>query len=715
MKKKLQSLPCKLSIQSSFTLQEFNSYERRVFLNPKTMTDLDFFVDDFCKFESEKDEEIKFCARVSSSLQVGFNKIGITKDSEIYSLLNQQEEVEYEKEQIFILSKFKSKVSSIDKIELLPNENFKTNSLLNNFITSQLLGTIFYSMNKYYSFSCKIQSKRYFFKIDLKEKNNWFKIQLSTNLIIKKEIIEKEKIHFLDIGGLSKEIEKLKNILKISFEFNERFKKIEIPTPNGILISGLSGTGKTMIKEAIINEMKINHFEVKTGLFSSREYGENEKKLRKIFKDAIENSPSLIIIDNLDILFSSKDDVNSNNEEEKKRMILTLNNLLDYTNNYSNVIIIGITNSSGKLNSSLERPGRFDISIEIPIPDELKRNEILKIILNKFKHELNEKEIKEISSKTHGFVGSDLKFLCNESKLISLRKKKELFNFEDVLEAKVKIKPTAIREVIVEIPNIKWSDIGGQEEIKKLLIESIEWQFKDVFKKMGIKPPKGILLYGPPGCSKTLMAKALATEGGLNFLTVKGPELFSKYVGDSEKAVREIFKKARNAAPSIIFFDEIDSLAVERGTDEGNSVGDRVLSQLLSELDGVDPLLNVMIVAATNRPEMIDKALMRSGRIDRIVYVGLPDFDARIEIFKIRLSKMSHNKNEINLKELAEKSNGYTGAEITSVCTTAGYIAMEEDINIEMIEMKHMLAAMEKVKPRTTQEMLDFYKNFQKK
>jgi transitional endoplasmic reticulum ATPase len=490
--------------------------------------------------------------------------------------------------------------------------------------------------------------------------------------------------------------------------------------------------GKTLIVKVLAKECNARLFIVNGPEVMSKYYGESEAKLREIFKEATLNAPSLIFFDEIDALAPAREQSNS---EVERRIVGTLLSLMDGIDSKestsSRVVVIAATNRPNAIDPALRRPGRFDKEIEIGIPNEAGRREILEIYMKKLPHALKSQDIDYLASVTHGYSGADLYSLCKEAALKTLKRKyhtkpidslsddeiKELtVTAEDFNAALTEIRPSAMREVMVEIPRVRWEDIGGYEDIKQQLQQLVEWPIKyaDRFSRLGIKPPQGILLYGPPGCSKTLLAKAVASESKLNFIPIKGPELLNKYVGESERGIREVFRKARNAAPSVIFFDELDALAVERGRDEETSgVHDRVLSQMLNELDGISPLKNVVFLAATNRPDIIDKALMRPGRIDRKIFVPPPNFTARAQILKLNLSKMPCSP-DVNIEELAAKTEGYSGAELTLLCREAALVAMQQNINIEQVEKGHFLKAMEKISPSITSEMLDYYKKFEK-
>ncbi|KAI8968217.1 P-loop containing nucleoside triphosphate hydrolase protein [Mycotypha africana] len=527
-----------------------------------------------------------------------------------------------------------------------------------------------------------------------------------------------------NIGGLAKQIEVIRETIETPLKNPDIYLKLGLKPPRGVLLYGPPGTGKTLIARTVAHETGAHCIVVNGPEVVSKYYGDTEQKLRDIFEDAVEHAPSVIFIDEIDALCPKRDEAPS---ELEKRVVTTLLTLMDGATTENNrVVVIGATNRPNSLDEALRRYGRFDVEIEIRIPDAAGRLEILKAIMKKIPNALSEEELEFLSGKLHGYVGADIAALCKEAGLNCIKRNASstlqpsqlLVNLQDMLDAVAEIRPSAMREIMLEVPKVYWDDIGGQHDIKQRLKESVEWPLKhpEAFSRLGIRPPKGILLYGPPGCSKTLMAKALATECGSNFIAVKGPELFSKWVGESEKAVREVFRKARAASPSIVFFDEIDALTVKRGSsgDGGTSVADRVLSQLLNELDGVEPLVNVTVVAATNRPDIIDNALLRPGRIDRILYVGPPDIDSRREIFRIQLKKMAVDT-DVDIEEIAKKSNGCSGAEAIAICQEAALLAMEEDVNIDSVKMRHFNKALNTFIRRITPEMLQFYKNFQEK
>ncbi|XP_067125684.1 ATPase family gene 2 protein homolog A-like isoform X2 [Centruroides vittatus] len=516
------------------------------------------------------------------------------------------------------------------------------------------------------------------------------------------------KITFDKIGGLDRQISLLKELIyPIICPRYFRIKGVQLP--KGIILHGPSGTGKTMIGNAIPNEYQVNFI-----LINGGEIYSSEAKLREIFSEAKRRAPSIIFIDEFDVLCPKNQD---SSLQVERRVLATLSTLMDSLSydHAADVFVIGATNKPDLIDESLRRPGRFDREIETGYPNNKERFEILKKLLEDKKHSLTEENMNEIAEKLHGYTGADLNYLCrNVSFMVMKEQSNDLVMSLSHFNLAIKeMKPSALKEMDIQISKVYWQDIGGMHEVKQKLKEAIEWPVKhpEIFQKMGLPQRHGILMYGPPGCSKTMIAKALATESGLNFLAIKGPELFSKWVGESERNVREIFRIAKNMAPCIIFFDEIDGLAVERGSSEGSNVGDRVLTQLLTEIDGMEQLKNVFIVAATNRPDMIDKALLRPGRLDSIIYVPLPDASSRKEILEIKLKKQP-TSSDVDISLLTEHTKGFSGAEIVALCHEAGLRALNENINAEQITWSHFMQALEFVKPRTTTETIEYYKSY---
>ncbi|NXE64064.1 SPAT5 protein, partial [Calcarius ornatus] len=482
------------------------------------------------------------------------------------------------------------------------------------------------------------------------------------------------------IGGLGSQLRTIRETVELPLKQPELFKSYGIPPPRGVLLYGPPGTGKTMIAKAIANEVGAHVTVINGPEIISKFYGESESRLRQIFAEASLCHPSIIFIDELDALCPKREGAQNEVEKRVVASLLTLMDGIGSEGSEGQLLVLGATNRPHALDAALRRPGRFDKEIEIGIPNAQDRLDILQKLLKRVPHSLTAEQLAHLADSAHGYVGADLAALCKEAGLYALRralgKRPGLWDtavagsvmiaFNDFLQGMKDVRPSAMREVAIDVPKVSWSDIGGLEDVKLKLKQAVEWPLKhpESFIQMGIQPPKGVLLYGPPGCSKTMIAKALAHESGLNFLAVKGPELMNKYVGESERAVREIFRKARAVSPSILFFDEIDALAVERGNSSGaGNVADRVLAQLLTEMDGVEQLKDVTILAATNRPDMIDKALLRPGRIDRIIYVPLPDAATRREIFRLHFQSMPVS-DDVCLAELVEHTQKYSGAEV---------------------------------------------------
>ncbi|XP_036618512.1 ATPase family protein 2 homolog [Trichosurus vulpecula] len=538
------------------------------------------------------------------------------------------------------------------------------------------------------------------------------------------------KVTYDLIGGLTSQLKAIREMIELPLKQPELFKRYGISPPRGVLLYGPPGTGKTMIARAIANEVGAHLSVINGPEVISKFYGASEARLRQIFAEAALRQPSIIFIDELDALCPKRE--GSENEVEKRVVasLLTLMDGIGSEGSEGRVLVIGATNRPHTLDSALRRPGRFDKEIEIGVPNAQDRLDILQKLLREVPHDLREAELVQLANSAHGYVGADLKALCNEAGLHAWRRvqgqlpslpdsevvEQVKVTLRDFLQAMNDVRPSAMREVAIDVPSVSLSDIGGLEDIKVKLKQAVEWPLKhpEAFARMGIQPPTGILLYGPPGCSKTMIAKALANESGLNFLAVKGPELMDKYVGQSERAVREIFRKARAVAPSILFFDELDALAVERGSSSGaGNVADRVLAQLLTEMDGIEQLKDVVILAATNRPDKIDKALMRPGRFDRIIYVPLPDAATRREIFKLQFSSKPVGP-DVDLEELVCQTDTYSGAEITAVCSEAGLLALEEDIQAKYIMKRHFTEALSIVTPRIPESMRHFYADYHK-
>jgi transitional endoplasmic reticulum ATPase len=545
-------------------------------------------------------------------------------------------------------------------------------------------------------------------------------------------------ISYEDIGGIKNEVSRLREMIELPLRHPELFKRLGVEAPKGVLLHGPPGTGKTLVAKAVAHETNANFYTIGGPEIMSKFYGESEERLREIFKKAEENAPAIIFIDEIDSIAPKREEVSG---EVERRVVAQLLSLMDGMSSRGKVVVIGATNRINAIDPALRRPGRFDREIEIGVPDREGRLEILQIHTRGMPLE-KDVDLGVIANMSHGFVGADLQAVAKEAGIRALRKvlpeidlstenipseilKKIVVTMDDFLSVIKEIEPSALREVFVEIPDVRWEDIGGLADVKRELQEAVEWplKYQELFVHSDATPPKGILLYGPPGTGKTLMAKAAAHESESNFISIKGPELLSKWVGESEKGVREVFRKARQAAPCIVFFDEIDAIAPTRGALGSDShVTERVISQLLTELDGLEVLSNVIILAATNRPDMIDAALLRPGRFDRLLYVPPPDKESRIQIFKIHTSKKPLAE-DVKMDTLANQTEGYTGADIAALASAAVMLALREHIekhkdpkkaeaakNELKVHMKNFEEAMKKIRPLSKHE-IETYRN----
>jgi transitional endoplasmic reticulum ATPase len=556
---------------------------------------------------------------------------------------------------------------------------------------------------------------------------------VGTSVTVKEEPLKEDeaplsRVTYEDIGGLDDVKGKIREMIELPMRHPELFKHLGIEPPKGVLLHGPPGCGKTLLAKAVANESGVHFVTFNGPEIMSKFYGESEGKLRELFEDAEKNAPSIIFIDELDAIAPKREEVTG---EVERRVVAQLLALMDGLKSRGQVIVIAATNRPDAVDPALRRPGRFDREISISMPDKKGRREILQVHVRgmPLSEDVN---LDNISDITHGFSGADLSALSREAAMRAMRRFLPKIDLEkqviptsvlkslkveknDFFEAMKEITPSALREVFVEVPEVHWSDVGGLEEVKKQLVEMVELPLKnpELFEQMGIAPPKGILMYGPPGTGKTLLAKAVATESSANFISVKGPEVLSKWVGESEKAVREIFKKARQVSPCIVFFDEIDSIAPSRGGRTDSGVTERLVNQLLSEMDGLVSLKNVAVIAASNRPDIIDTALLRPGRFDRSVYIPLPDLNAREEIFKVHTRRMPL-EDGINYQLLAQKTEGYTGADIEAVCREAALNAIRVDLRPKKVNMAHFESAMKAVPISMSAQDLIRYEDMKK-
>jgi transitional endoplasmic reticulum ATPase len=533
------------------------------------------------------------------------------------------------------------------------------------------------------------------------------------------------QVTYEDIGGLKDEIQKVREMIELPLRHPEIFEKLGVEAPKGVLLYGPPGTGKTLLAKAVANESHAHFISISGPEIMSKFYGESEARLREIFKEAKEKAPTIIFIDEIDSIAPKREEVTG---EVERRVVSQLLSLMDGLEARGKVIVIAATNRPNAIDPALRRPGRFDREIEIKVPDKKGRLEILQI------HTRNmplgpDVDLNKLASVTHGFVGADLEYLCKEAAMKTLRRLLPELNLDedkippqvlnklqvtmkDFEEALRDVTPSAMREVYLETPDVRWGDIGGLEEIKRELQEAVEWPLKypELYKKLGYNMPKGILLYGPSGTGKTLLAKAVATESEANFISVRGPELLSKWVGESERGVREVFRRARQASPCIIFFDEIDALAPIRGLGGDSMVSERVVSQLLTEMDGIQSLSGVVVLAATNRIDMVDPAVLRAGRFDKLIYIPPPDRKARREIFEIHMRGKPVSP-DVNIDRLVELTDGFTGADIAAVVNTALSLVLQEFVaryqspeevrahaDEALVQMKHFEEAIKKVR-----------------
>ncbi|MBX8636915.1 MAG: CDC48 family AAA ATPase [Thermoplasmata archaeon] len=552
---------------------------------------------------------------------------------------------------------------------------------------------------------------------------------------VKEELAKLPRVTYEDIGGLKEEVKKVREMIELPLKHPELFERLGVEAPKGVLLHGPPGTGKTLLAKAVVSETNANFLSITGPEIMSKFYGESEERLREIFKQAEDNAPSIIFIDEIDSIAPKRDEVTG---ETERRVVAQLLALMDGLESRGKVVVIGATNRPNAIDGALRRPGRFDREIEINIPDRTGRYEILNIHTRGMP--LNsDVDLERLADLTHGYAGADVSALTKEAAMRALRRVMPDLDLElDAIPAEIlntmtvtqndffgalrDMQPSSMREVLIEKPNVHWDDIGGLKGAKQELKEVVEWPIKyaDLFYQVKARTPRGVLMYGPPGTGKTMLAKAVATESQANFINVKGPEFLSKWVGESEKAVREIFRKARQAAPCIIFMDEIDSIVPKRGSEADAKVTERIISQMLTEMDGLETLHNVVVIAATNRPDLIDEAILRPGRFDRVAFIPLPDIDARRDIIRIHTRDMPLDK-DVNLDELASKTDGFTGADVAGLCNEAALLRIrrfvgkggrisDPDARNLKIAMSDFQEAMEKVRPTSRVELERYVK-----
>ena len=549
---------------------------------------------------------------------------------------------------------------------------------------------------------------------------------------VKEEELSATGVAYEDIGGLKEEIKKVREMIELPLKHPELFDALGIDPPKGVLLYGPPGTGKTLLAKAVANESGANFLSIQGPEIMNKYYGESEAHLRQIFEEAETNSPSIIFIDELDSIASKRDETQG---EVERRVVAQLLTLMDGLQARGQVIVIAATNRPDAIDQALRRPGRFDREIEIGIPDRDGRKEVLQVHTRGMPISRDKdghwKKIDHFAEITHGFVGADLAALAREAAMSALRRylpeidldepippkllQEMKVTNDDFKEALKDVEPSALREIMVEIPKVKWDEVGGLEDVKQQLKETVEWPLTNPegFERLGIKPPRGLLLYGPPGNGKTLIAKAIATESAANFIAIKGPEVMSKWVGESEKKLREVFRKAKQVSPCIVFLDELDALAPTRGTGGDNNVSDRLVDQLLTSMDGLENMEGVITIGATNRPEIIDQALLRPGRFDRMILVGEPDEDARKKILEIHTKSVPLKNVKIGV--LAKKMVGYSGADIEGVVREAAILALRKDPKAKEVTMKHFEEALELVVPSITEDTIKYYEEIGKR
>jgi transitional endoplasmic reticulum ATPase len=535
--------------------------------------------------------------------------------------------------------------------------------------------------------------------------------------------IERPSVTYEDIGGLEDELQRIREMIELPLKHPEVFGRLGIDPPKGVLLYGPPGTGKTLIARAVANEAGANFYAIQGPEIMSKFYGQSEERLRELFTEAEKNAPSVLFIDELDSIAPKRDEVQG---EVERRVVAQLLTLMDGLTARGNVIVIAATNREEAIDPALRRPGRFDREIEIGVPTAAGRQEIMQIHTRGMPLEENV-QMEHIAKITHGFVGADLASLAREAAMKCLRRylpeidlgkpipaeilERMKVTAQDFNDALKEIEPSAMREVFIEVPKVAWADVGGLDEVKKELHEAVELPLEDPgsFTRLGIKPPRGVLLFGAPGTGKTLLARAIATESKANFISIKGPEIMSKWVGESEKAVRMIFKKAKQVSPSIVFLDELDAIAPKRGGHFDSGATERVVNQLLTSMDGLEDMENVMVIAATNRPDIVDPALLRPGRFDKLILIPVPDEASRMKILQVHTSNMPLEK--VDLAGISKKLEGYVGADIENLCREAGLAALRKSKAAAKVTSEHFEEALASMRPSITPDVVKYYEN----
>ncbi|NYZ75145.1 CDC48 family AAA ATPase [Candidatus Micrarchaeota archaeon] len=611
----------------------------------------------------------------------------------------------------------KAEIREAKKVVLAPQQPSRYAPGFNDYVKKTLMGR---PLAKGYTVSVSVFGTNFPFAVGHTTPQGIVLVNAETELILKdepmKELGKIATVTYEDVGGLKDEVQKIREMIELPMRHPELFERLGIEPPKGVMIYGPPGTGKTLLAKAVANESEAHFITIAGPEIVSKFVGEAEERLRAIFQEAEQNAPSIVFIDEIDAIAPKREEVMG---EVEKRIVSQLLALMDGLKSRGQVVVIAATNRPNAIDPALRRPGRFDREIEIGVPDKKGRKEIL-LIHTRGMPLAKDVSLDELASLTHGFVGADMLSLCKEAAMKVLRRILPKINLEETIPPKIleeltvtrqdfdgalrEVRPSAMREILVEVPNVRWDQIGGLEGVKRELREAVDLPLKrpEVFERMGIRPVRGILLFGPPGTGKTLLAKAVATESEANFIAIRGPELISKWVGESEKGLREIFRKARLVAPAIIFFDEIDSLAPSRGGDDGAHVMERVVNTLLAEMDGLQTLKNIVVIGATNRVDILDPGLLRPGRFDKLLEVPAPDAEARLSILKVHTKGMPLSP-DVDLKELIKKTEGYSGADVEALCREAAMVALREDLEAKNVSIKHFHKALQMIRPSLVQ------------